>query len=227
MIRRDYILRMIAEFLEVLSRLRSLKQEQLWREAQSTVEEQCRRLVGSDVLEVARSSETDLLARLIQGEPTQVVRDKVLMLTRLLKEAGDIAVGEGRAEDSRALYLKGLHLLLYAFSQGDAIDWPDFVPRVEMFVAALGDGTLPLATQAGLMQHYERTGQFGRAEDAFFRMLESEPDRPGLAEFGIAFFERIRGQSDAALAEGNLPRAELETALEELRGRAARQVGNT
>jgi len=30
MIRRDYILRMIAEFVEVLSRIRSLKTSQLW-----------------------------------------------------------------------------------------------------------------------------------------------------------------------------------------------------
>jgi len=28
------------------------------------------------------------------------------------------------------------------------------------------------------MQHYERTGEFAKAEDAFFSMLEAEPDNP-------------------------------------------------
>jgi hypothetical protein len=217
MIRRDYILRKIAEFLEVLSRLQSLKQEQLWRQAQHSIEEQCRDLLGLGTAEIARLGETGLLARLIQGEPTQVVRDKVFMLTRLLKEAGDVGAGEGRADDSRALYLKGLHLLLYSISQGDPEEWPEFVPRVDMFVAALGDAVLPLTTLAGLMQHYERTGQFARAEDMFFRMVDAEPNRPGLAEFGIAFYERLLGQADAALEAGNLPRAEVENGLEALR----------
>ena len=136
MIRRDYILRMVAEFLELLSRIQSLKRDQRWQEARGTLEEQCRNFMGAGVLEIARLSETELLAKLIQGEPTQVVRDKVFILTRLLKEAGDVATGEGRLDESRTFYLKGLHLLLYTLAQGNAAEWPDFVPRVDMLVAA-------------------------------------------------------------------------------------------
>jgi len=33
MIRRDYILRMIEEFIQALSRIRALKKDQLWSEA--------------------------------------------------------------------------------------------------------------------------------------------------------------------------------------------------
>jgi hypothetical protein len=80
---------------------------------------------------------------------------------------------------------------------------------------------LPLETQARLMQHYEVTGQFAKAEDCLFAMLEAEPGNAALVQFGIAFCERLRGQSDASLASGNLPRPELEASLAELRGLGA------
>jgi hypothetical protein len=48
-----------------------------------------------------------------------------------------------------------------------------------------------------------------------------EPEHAGLVEFGISFYERLRSQTDASLAEGNLPRAELEAGLVELRQRKA------
>ena len=52
---------------------------------------------------MAQLSETDLLAKLIQGEPTQVVRDKTLILSALLKEAGDLAAEQDRPKESRAI----------------------------------------------------------------------------------------------------------------------------
>ncbi|HWX20217.1 MAG TPA: DUF6483 family protein [Candidatus Binatia bacterium] len=221
MIRRDYILRMIEEFFQALSRIKSLKQGQHWQEAAGTVDEEFQRLMGQGAKAVVQLSETELLARLIQGEPTQAVRQKTLLLTTLLKEAGDIAAAQNREHESRACYLKGLNLLLNILAQGEVSDFPDFVPKVESFVASLGEAPLPLPTHGLLMQHYERTGQFAKAEDALFGMLEAEPGHPGLVDFGLSFYRRLQGQSDSSLAAGNLPRAELEAGLAELRDRAA------
>jgi hypothetical protein len=72
-----------------------------------------------------------------------------------------------------------------------------------------------------LMRHYEQHGAFAKAEDALFDLLEAEPGNSDALEFGIAFYERLRGQSDMALAKGNLPRQELEAGLAELRQRQA------
>ena len=218
MIRRDYILRMLEEFFQFLARLQSLKRGQLWNEAAGALDEEFQRLVHAGPETVAGLSETELLARLIQGEPTQVVRDKALVLTALLKEAGEVEAGRNRLEPSRACYLKGLQLLLGTLATGEVDEFPDFVPRVEYFVTALAAAPLPLETQARLMQHYERAGEFGKAEDMLFSMLESGEQEPALIDFGVAFYERLRGWSDASLEAGNLPRAELEAGLAELRG---------
>ena len=221
MIRRDYILRMIEEFVQALARINELKQDRRWQEAAGVVDEEFQRLIGTGADAVARLTETELLANLIRGEPTQAVHDKTLMLTALLKEAGDVAATQERAEESRSCYLKGLRLLLETLAREEVTDCPAFVPRVEMFAAALRGSPLPLETQALLMQHYERSGQFAKAEDALFAMLEAEPGKAGLVAFGVVFYERLQGQSDAALATGNLPRPELETGLAELRKRLA------
>ncbi len=221
MIRRDYILRMIEEFFGVLSKIAALKQGQLWREAAGQVDEEFKRLIGLRAQAVSGLSETELLAGLIRGEPTQVVQAKTLMLTALLKEAGDVAVGQERVEESRSCYLKGLNLLLDTLARSEVSECPAFVPRVEALVLALADAALPLGTQARLMEHYERVGEFAKAEDALFAMLEAEPENARLVEFGIVFYERLRGRSDGSLQAGNLPRAELEAGLAELRRRKA------
>lgn len=221
MIRRDYILRMLAEFFEMLSRIRGLQKNQLWDQARQLTDEEFQRLVGLGAAAVAQLSETELLARVIQGETTLAVREKTLILATLLKEAGDIAAGQEKYIESRAYHLKGLDLLLGVLAREDIFEFPEFVPRVEAFVQVLSDGPLPLTTQAMLMQQYERSGAFGKAEDILFSMMEEAPQNVGLLDFGIAFYQRLRSQSNDALAAGNLPRGELDAALTQLVARKA------
>jgi hypothetical protein len=169
-------------------------------------------------------SETELLAKIIQGGPTQVLHQKAQLLTTLFKEAGDVATARNRIEEGRTCYLKGINLLLETLAYSDPSDFPDFVPKIEAFMIALKDAPMPLSTQARLMQHYERVEAFGKAEDVLFAMLESAPNEPGLLNFGIAFYQRLARQSDASLSDGNLPRAEVDAGLAELQRKNASLV---
>jgi Family of unknown function (DUF6483) len=216
MLRRDYILRMVEEFIQALSRINSLKKDQRWDEASREVDAEFKKLVGEGAGAIAAVSETELFSRLMQDGPTHALRDKTLVLTSLLKEAGDVATGEGHAERGRVCYLKALSLLLGVLARGEVFECPAFVPKIEMLVAALNSTALPAPTHAMLMQHYERTGEFAKAEDALFTMLDADPDNDAIVEFGVAFYQRILSQSDATLNEAKLPRAEAEEGLKEL-----------
>jgi hypothetical protein len=130
MIRRDYILRMIEECIRALAGIASFKQEQRWDKASEVLNGELQRLIGSDAQAVARLSETDLLARLMRDGPTQALRERTLILTTLLKEAGDVAAGENRVQESRDCYLKALHLLLEVLARGEIFECPEFVPKV-------------------------------------------------------------------------------------------------
>jgi len=219
MIRRDYILQMIEEFGRALARINSLKAGQRWNEVEEELDAEFKKLTGEGAPALGRLSETELLARLMSAGPTHALRDKTLILTTLLKEAGDVAVAEDRAGEGREFYLKALHLLLEVLGGEDPVECPEFVPKVALLVAALEPEPLPVRTLAMLMHHYEQTGQFARAEDALFAMLEAEPDNGKIVEFGIAFYHRLLLHGDAALAEANLPRAEVEEGLKELEAR--------
>lgn len=217
MIRRDYILRMVQEFAEALARIRALKNDEQLGQAGVLTDVEFKRLTGIDSAALLKLSETELLARLIDAEPLHAVREKIFFLTTLLKEAGDIAAAEGRATESRACYLKGLHLLLDNLLRGDAFEQPEFVPKVDLFVESLDE--LPTQTSALLMEHFERTGQFGKAEDSLYAILHGNVNNDLALNFGISFYERLLGQSDSQLADGNLPRVEVEAGLQELRNK--------
>ncbi len=219
MIRRDYILRMIEEFIQVLARVNSLKKSQLWQEAGGVIDAEFQRLVGAGPQAVSKMTETEILAKIIQSEPTQVVHYKAGLLTALLHQAGEVATAQNQLEEGRACYLKGLNLLLETLANWDTSDFPEFLPKVEVFVIALQDTPLPLTTQARLMQHYERIGAFGKAEDALFTLLETQPNEPKLLDFGIAFYQRLARQSDASLIAGNLARAEINAGISDLERR--------
>ena len=219
MIRRDYILRMIAEFIEVLNRIDALKKGELWVEAKREIEDQFKHLIGATGDELARLTDTEMLAKLVQGEPTQVIREKTAILSTLLKEAGDVALGSGDTQRANLFYLRGLHLLLDVLGQGDVWEFPEFLPKIESFTAALAGSELPLATHARLMQHYERAGEFAKAEDELFAIVDLDNQAAGLLQFGIAFYERLRSRPDRELADGDLPRNELEAGLKEFRQR--------
>jgi uncharacterized protein YuzB (UPF0349 family) len=216
MIRRDHVLRMIEEFVRALARINSLKRGQRWNEAGEALDDEFKRLIGDGAQAVARLSETDLVARLAQEGPTQLVREKTLLLTALLKEAGDVAMAENRSAEGCECYLKALHLLLDVLGREDVVEFPEFVPKVESLKQTLEGTSLPMRTHAMLMQHYERIGEFAKAEDELFAMLEAEPGNERLLEFGCAFYRRLLAQSDTALTNANLPRGEVEEGLKKL-----------
>jgi len=222
MIRRDYILRHIEQFVAMLAKIAGLAKNEQWQEASSSITGEFQRLTGADGPEALKMSETELLARLIQGEPSQAVETKAFMLATLLKTNGDLSAGQGRLAESREYYLKGLQLLLDTFGRNEITERPDFVPAVEAFLTGLRDAPLPMPIGAMLLRHYEQTGEFDKAEDTLFGLLDAGPAGVELLDFGTGFYRRLLGLSDDALAAGNLPRAEVQAGLTELDQRKAR-----
>ena len=222
MIRRDYLLRQIEQFVAMLAKIVGLAKNEQWQEASSSVAGEFQRLTGVDGPEVLKMSETELLARLIQGEPTMLVESKAFMLATLLKTNGDLATSQGRLEEGREYYLKGLQLLLDTLGRNEVTERPDFVPTVEAFLTGLRDAPLPLPTSAMLMRHYERIHEFAKAEDVLFALMDLEPSNVELLEFGAAFYRRLLRLSDDALTAGNLPRAEAQAGLAEIQNRQTR-----
>jgi len=216
MIRRDYILRMIDEFFRLLARVKAQKERGEWREAEGTLEEEARRLTGADLEALSSLSDTEILARLLRTGEVHSQREKAFMLARVLIEAAEVAeAGSEGAEQAQTLRLKALHVLLQTALRSEDAEWPQFVPPIDVLAENLKE-ELPVQTHALLMQHFERSGQFAKAEDSFHAALELFPDSPALRQLGISLYQRLLTKSDTALEAGNLPRDEVETGLKGL-----------
>ncbi|NBC01045.1 MAG: hypothetical protein GVY15_09335 [Bacteroidetes bacterium] len=83
--------------------------------------------------------------------------------------------------------------------------------RIDRRARHLTAEALSTATRRLLVEQYTRAGQFAEAETWLFRWAKAAPpsDAPALAAAGEAFYAHLRAQPDAALAAGDLPRAEV------------------
>jgi hypothetical protein len=72
MIRRDYILSAIEEFAAVLAKILGFTKKEEWENASATATQEFQRLTGVDAPQALRMSDTELLARLMEGGPTHV-----------------------------------------------------------------------------------------------------------------------------------------------------------
>ncbi len=221
MLRRDYLLRQMEEFVAAMAQLIGLTKNAQWDEASTLAGGQFKAIAGASADELLKMSDTELLAQLVQSEPTHLLENKIFVLATLFKAEGDILVGQGKLEESGPYYLKGLHLLLDTFARNDMALRPDFVPTVDAFLIALHDTPLPLNTSLMLMCYYEQMGELAKAEDMLFAVIEEEPGNVELLNFGIVFYQRLLGHSDRTLVAGNLPREEVKASLAELEKRKA------
>ncbi len=213
MIRRDYLLRQIEEFVAVMTKLLGLAKNEQWEEASTVVGGQFNAIAGANADELLRMSDTELLVQLVQDGPTHLLESKIFLLATLFKAQGDVLAGQGKLEESGPYYLKGLHLLLDTFARNEMTKRPDFVPTVDSFLIALHDTPLPLNTNVMLMRYHEQNGEFAKAEDALFAVIEAGTPNIELLNFGIVFYQRLMGHSDRTLVAGNLPREEVKAGL--------------
>jgi tetratricopeptide (TPR) repeat protein len=218
MVRRDYILRMIEQLAQLLARTRGQIAGRKFDEADTELDKAFLELTGAGAEAIAKLSETELLAKLTLDAPTIVVREKTLVLTALLQEAGQLRIAQGREEEGEACWLKALNLLLTLKFQDPDNEFPEFVPKIDLLRDQLREAALPLQTLAALWRYYEGIGAYARAEDSLASLLEDEPNNAALQTEARAFYERLLRQSDSALESGNLPRAEVQAGLTELRG---------
>ena len=219
MLRRDFLLRQIEQFVAVMMRMTGLTKAGQWEEASNIAMSQFKALAGDDVTKLLQMSDTELIARLVEGDAGYGMQDKIFMLARLFKENGDILKGQGRMEEGNACYVKGLHLLLETAANDPAAPRPDFVPGIESFLTALHESPLDFETNAMLMRHFEQARDYAKAEDALFNMLDAEPANTELLDFGIGFYQRLLRLDNETLEVGNLPRVEVNAGLAELNQR--------
>lgn len=216
MFKRDYLMRQFDMMALVILRMAGLLNEKKPDAALAVIDEELERLTGFDSHTLGHLTNHEIVTGQRVGETAAESRARQIVLATLLARAGEIHDLRGSEDDHYHCTLAALDLLISLPAADDLLDLPAETPTVDGLVGVLAEYGLPPDTHLRLFRYYEESGQYAAAEDLLFEMLDAEPDSEEVREFGVNFFHRLLAQPDAALEDGNLPRAEVEAGLAEL-----------
>ena len=142
---------------------------------------------------------------------------KLVALADLFNEQGDIHALQSAAKEAQRSDALALGLYLEALNGQLVPVSVDLLGKVENLIELLAEARLPAEVLQRLLRYYEARGRLAQAEDVLFDWLDTGD--PTACEGGLAFYDRLAAWSDAELARGNLPRAEVEQGRQEVLGR--------
>src|SRR5512135_1560985 len=101
MIREDYIIGWIKRFLQMLAQIVGLVKAEQYDQAIQNIDAALQTLLDLGPDTVLTLSEGQIMARLIVGEPTQLVQAKCILLAATLDQLGLVLKAQNRTEQSR------------------------------------------------------------------------------------------------------------------------------
>jgi hypothetical protein len=214
MLREDYLIRMIAQLVDILHYALGLAKDKAYVEALSTLKDATQRLfaLSNDLL--AQLNGAELAHLLTLGERESDGAKKCMALATILHEQANLYTALDDPEQAYRRNVQALQLML-AIKQLPTEPYLAQAPTITQLSQTLSGYSIPPETAIALLGYFEHQGNFSAAEDMLFTNLDLNPD-PGLVAAGIAFYQRLQTLTDEVLAAGNLPRDEVEASLSEL-----------
>jgi hypothetical protein len=154
MIRRDYLMRLIEQFAEAMSRILKLQKGKNYKKALSVIDQTYNELLGFNSLFINSYGTEDLISLVsTDGIPDA---NKCLIIATLLKEEGEVYEAQNQADISRMRYLKSLDIFLRGFLSGGEIEVDTNSYELEKIVGKLGEENLSHDIRNRLSKYYEK-----------------------------------------------------------------------
>ncbi len=215
MIRYDYLVRLVRECAQALARALFLKERGEYDRALTEIE----RALAILREETAGSTKVFTIEELLSvcREGPGQTSEKLMTLADLLREQGELQELTGKAELASQSRVLALGLYLEVIAEG--LVSVALLDKLEPLIARTKGAPRPAAVLRRLLAYLETRRLFAHAEDVVFEWLASG-DREAVRA-GERFYERLSARSDTELAEGGLPRNEVQEGIEQFLKRAA------
>lgn len=211
MLQRDYFMKLTQMLVAVLAKVIFHKENNNIDDAQLELESAAKTMVGIDLKLISILSVEDILQLM---QTSEIYAGRCIVTAELLKEYGDILDEKGKEEQSAGIYNKSLHLYIVAILTNEIPGVENYYPRVNFLINILSGLKLTPDFKQQLFKYYELSGQYSKAEDILFEMVEENVE--GIEKKGIKFYERLKNISDEELLKGNLSRKEVDESLSEI-----------
>jgi hypothetical protein len=207
----DFILRLIRQMSIVLASALGRKAVGEYREAVDAIDRFLEEVVGLDSNLVHHLNDESLLAALSPQGNLDI--DRALIVGDMLKEQAEILELQKMNEEAQVRRLRALNLYLEAVLAGEPSAAPAPFDKLEGLLDRFSGQALPFQTTYNVFLYTEMLGQYARAESYLLRLA----DLPGFetqvkAELN-EFYQRLLGQSDAAIEQGGLTRRQVQDRL--------------
>ena len=220
LVQRDYILRIFEQMGQVVAVVIGLKKNGEPAEAMNVMNGSLQGLVGFDMDVIERLGADDLvqmvrLSRSGSASAAEMVPGQLAVIAGLLAEAAGIYEIQGDPGLADAARIKALHLYLVILTE-ERLAHDVATGGVAPILEELSEYALPFELTVLLWRYHEQIGDYARAEDCLFELLEEYGVTETVVPHGVAFYQRLLARSDSELASGGLPRDEVEAGLREL-----------
>ena len=212
MLTKDYIMRMIDSLVKMLERLVFLKQGKDFEEAFKEIDKITKELFGLDRLFINSISDSQLIKMISTSET--LLAPNCYLLGVLFKEEAEIYKLINDSEKSFEMYERSLNLFIEGLKNSPILIEPEHLDKIQQTVAKLEDREINVGTEESLFFYYEYSGQFNKAEDLIFDLIDYDSK---YLKDGIKYCERLLEKPDDMLIKGNLPREEIEESLKQLK----------
>lgn len=156
--RRDYLLTLIEQAMQVILRIAGLRESGQHAEALNTVVDSIEKLFGLTFDDLSLYSADQLFGQLTREESPENARNKCLIFAALNREAGLAYGAEGKASLALNAFHVSLNFTLRARVDYPGKDLPAFTPGVDDLLRRLGDFPLPEPTVRLLAAFREQEG---------------------------------------------------------------------
>lgn len=207
MFERDYILRLIEQLTQVLSRILFSKSAKNLDEAKEIIRQAYPNMLGLDPDLIRSMSDVEIINFLKITGSTQY--ERCLMIAELLKEEAaidELIHGDGN-EESVLIYFDSLSLFLEALVNKDELMTDRFVRDLESVMEKVSGFQIPPEIAEKLIRYYEISGRYADAEDVLFDLTESGD--AGYLQKAEKFYLRLMEKPEEELMRGNLPKDEV------------------
>ena len=147
---RDYILRLIEQVGQLLSRAVGQRTRLSPQEALQSIMAAFERLFGMEAVQIFQLTPDQHIEMLAEGETEEGAQHKILMYAALNEEAGRCYVALRQPKLAQQSFLNALRLSLKAQLQYPGAELPDFAPQPNRLLEELKDTPLDADTSAML-----------------------------------------------------------------------------
>ncbi|MHB1128420.1 MAG: DUF6483 family protein [Bacillota bacterium] len=217
MFQKDYIMRMIEQFANVLAKVMGLKSTHKHEESMQVLNDALYDFTGLSEETIAKLSYRDII-NIVCGA-NEINPEKCFMLAELLKEKADVFANMDEMNKAFNLYLKSLNVYVEVILINKTSYLEPNFGTIDQTINILKQYQLPYETQKLLFQYYEHIMKYDKAEDELFDLLDQDSsDSNVLLSEGAAFYERLKRKRPEELKRGNLPMDEVLEGMEKIKG---------